>query len=199
MFDVDDAAILDIDDDERPVASESADFISWRAQWVKTTLKNLEHLEIAHEVVAELGADSIRVEQFAGRAALILLELERRARGVLTFLSANSAARCLRSVLPIGFDGTAHRIMTVEDALRRGYWFGADASAAAAAAYFRSNTRGRALRLCTETIQGVAAYARARLVVDGRDVEPWPEAKWPEAHGCTLIDDVSALLGASLS
>jgi hypothetical protein len=161
-------------------------------EWTAAARANFDLLSEARSLSeAERQALTAHAQiSFTARAALFLLDLEHVARGP-AFISRGRVARRLHNALPYRFDGDGQSILSVELCIARGYWACADTSAAAAAAFVGRN---RDVKLCTETVGAFPRYAHTRLVVAGGVVEPWPEARRPEAHGCTLLDNVSELL-----
>lgn len=162
----------------------------WRPSWFAAARANRALLEDSLTLTAGelLAAAAVTA---TGRAALLLRTLFGEAQKPRREeRAARNVAQLLREALPYHFDH-GQAIVTVEDAMRRGYWACADTAAAAAAAFVGCRWH---LSLCTETVGGIPDYAHTRLFVARAVVEPWPEARRPEARGCTLLDDVSAQL-----
>lgn len=86
--------------------------------------------------------------------------------------AASSTADWLRLVLPYRFDGASHRILSLPEALQRGYGACGDATAAIAAVLLH---RGRGADVAYEASETLDGYAHVRVVMGSVPVDAYPE------------------------
>ena len=87
--------------------------------------------------------------------------------------AAENAAAWLRTVLPYRFDGAHHRILSLREALARGYGACGDATAAIATVLIERGSVAIVAYEATETLEG---YAHVRIAMGRLFVDAYPEA-----------------------
>jgi hypothetical protein len=170
----------------------------WKRSFAIATRRNQELLADARaltrwQIDRMLALAATRNDAGYAAALLSMMQLDHAAARRRPKAAAREAALVVRGNVPYRFEGDSHAIDALDVVLTRGWGACADGAAAVAGVFVGGHRR---VQLCTETIPGVPQYAHARVMIDGVPVEPWPDKRRPEAHGCTTLDDVSDLLRA---